>query len=225
MLTFDPRQCSRQTNMNHHPSIFDLPPEDQTELLGALRQKLADAEKEDDALAQEASRLELLRIPIAEKIEKYKLFLSHLPNNDVSFSDSTKVPVDVKQPALTPSVSSVSTEERYNRKALQPDKLLFILRHPEIYNQVTFVGAQSIVNALLQEEPELKNVSNATMMRRIGPAVSRLAQDGKIVKRVENGRPSRIHYLSPDWFDNDKLKPEYQAKLSQLDLVTQSSRS
>jgi hypothetical protein len=232
--------------MDQSLSLLNLPAEDQVELLASLRQKLNSALSTRSTIEKQLVILQASHSALTDRIERYNAFLNHIPDDlasaapqvssiipsvigesapvespeaiteSGSSSDSLPVPYDVTQP------KSIGGD--YDRTASQYDKLLYIISNPEKYGRHSFVGAKSVIEAMRQEEPEMKKESDDVLMKRIGPALSHMAKTGRLVKLSERKRRLQVHYLSPQRFENNTLKPEYEEALRQYDLVPVTGR-
>ena len=195
--------------MTDQQSLSYLPKADQDELIQLVKAKLLAAKKEADYIS---SRL----VTLEESMRGYKLFLG-ADYEDEDCKNAFKSFIVFN--AFNHDSGKDNSEEPYDPSWTQTAKILYVLRHPERYGENTFVGAGSVVNAIKKEESDLKNEDNSSLLKRFGPALSRLVQNREIVRAVEIDNKTRVHYLSPEWFDNDKPLPQYFNRVSHLEVT------
>jgi hypothetical protein len=170
------------------------------------------AEKEVDYIR---SRLAVLE----EAIKGYKLFLG--PTESKSECADSSKSLFVYRVTLPGHCDETleSNDERYDPNWTQTAKILYVLKQPERYGKNTFVGAGDVVNALREEEPDLEKEDNSNLLKRFGPALSRMVQNHEVVRAVEIDNKARVHYLSPEWFDNGRPLLKYYSRVSHLQVT------
>ena len=194
--------------------IFALPDDLQAQFAEVVRHRLASAEEEAAQLRQRLSVLD-------DDIGKFKTFLKSFPTK-TEVSQNSQV---IRNFVVHNHHFSLPID-RYDKNGTHSEKILYVLRNPPKYGVgATFIGAGNVVKALKQEEPELRTEDNSILIKKFGPTLSRMASNGEVRKFLEKGTKGRIHYLSPDWFVNDEVKPEYEALIQNLDPMYSENQS
>jgi hypothetical protein len=200
--------------MTTSPSLRDLPAEDLQEFMTLLRTKLEATKRELADVDKQVSTLLDRKGVLTSKVQQYERFFP------VESSIVAEANVVEAAPAITIiATRAFSSPPSYEMAAGQYEKLRYIIDRPWKYNRRSFVGAKPVVAAVRIEDPEQRDEPEEILMRRVGPALSRMAKEGKLIKMAERKHPLRVHYLSPDWFEAGELKTQYKEQLSCFDLV------
>ncbi|MDO7874319.1 hypothetical protein Q5H93_06210 [Hymenobacter sp. ASUV-10] len=205
-----------------NPPFSKLPEDVQSDVVAIVRKKMAEDKK----------LIETIRLYLAEvesRIEGYELFLKDIPENCslgvgyecTSHNEIYRFKIPAKLKPLRLFNSCEYREYFYDSEWPQAKKILFVLRNPQHYGHgKTISGIKGVTRAIMQEEPELQREGEEAVMKRIGPTLSRMAKDNKeVIKMNEKGSKGTIHYLSPDWFEDGRIKPEYKDAVSNLEIL------
>lgn len=188
--------------------------------MALLQSKLGSTEHELIGISNQVEVLLTRKATLEAKIQQYKRFI--LGNTDSAIVvDSDKEDRRSSHRMVFDLTKNPST---YEASGSQYDKLLYIINRPWKYGRRSFVGAKPVVEAVRIEDVEQRDEAEETLMKRIGPALSRMAKEGKLIKMAERKHPLRVHYLSPTWFENGVLKPQHKEQLSPFDLVEVTPR-
>ena len=211
--------------MSASPSLLDLPAEDQAEFIGLLRQKLNAAQEELSTVDKQIEELVARKNAVTDKVKRYQLFMSF------SISDMPVVAAIASEPAQRVSYTNTfqlpehKVVSSYEEAGSQYEKLLYIISRPEKYGQRSFVGAKPVIDAMRQEDADVRDEAEDSIRKRVGPALSRMAKDGLLIKMAERRNLVRVHYLSLTWFENGELKPQYKELLRSYELVPIAPRT
>lgn len=214
--------------MSQPPNILDLPEEDLAAILATVRQRYNEARQALEKVNEDIEKLTEKQRGLADKVSRYQVFISFSHENlpEANHNEQAQEEPQTHEAAAPapnapsqPEANVAPIESEYANLSTQYEKMLYITDRPYKYGKVSFVGARPVIEALRKEEPELAEVSDDIMMKRIGPALSHLGSTGRLIRLAERKHRLNVHYLSTKWFENGALKPEYQQMLRPFDLV------
>lgn len=122
--------------------------------------------------------------------------------------------------------SEVKSNEHPNlrRNFTWSQKIVAILDNPAKYGFHLYKGIDDIFNAIAKEFSEPTDKDNTEKVKRtLAPTVSRLINNGEIVKVKKNGTKSEFYQISPKWFteveESKRPLPEYEEILRDYEIV------
>lgn len=182
--------------------------ETRNELVSDLQEKLRKAYDNKNSLESQINAINL-------KIKDYSNIMNLL---GVSIEDTT-------EKATLANNEDKANEYPSSRKNLTwSQKIITILDNPAKYEFHLYNGIDDIFNAVAKEFSESTDKENVERVKRtLAPTVSRLINDGEIVKVKKNGTKNDFYQISPKWFreieGRKKPLPEYEEILRDYEVI------
>ena len=177
--------------------------ETRNEIISEWQQKLSDANSRKDSLEKEIAI-------INSKIDDYKQLIIFLGGTIIN-GDSDNIIKD--------NINSDLNEN--GGKPTWAQKIIKVLDTPSKYGFQLYRGIDNIFTAIAQEFNESTNTENRDRVKRtLAPTVSRLINDGSIIKMKRKGTSNEYYQVSPNWFDSENKTPlkEYQELLNDYEV-------
>ncbi|MCI1188071.1 hypothetical protein MON38_11625 [Hymenobacter sp. DH14] len=187
--------------------VSSLPASDREDIARLFQSKLQLAIQQEKELQRQLA-------PIRESVTTYKSFLEQLGLPEAALavvSNITSIEHQGEKALETVAVAnSAQVTREYSSAWTHAEKIMYVLKNPEEYGFRTFVGASSVVDAIIQEEKNLDRILSKDNLKNIGPTLSRMIGRDQAFKFLEKGSLSRYHFVSSDWFGQDgRLKAEF----------------
>ncbi len=188
--------------------IANISDETRNEFVSDLQRKLNDA-------IDAKNELEIKLNSINSKITDYHGLMTLLGASFDDFKNTDELNI-LDENGKT-EINSVS------RRATWSEKVVKVLDNPSKYGITgIYQGINDIFNAIAKEFSEPTDKESVEKIKRtLAPTVSRLINDGQIVKVKKIGTKNEFYQVSPNWFEKGTKTPkiEYQELLKDYEVV------